>query len=46
LVHRGFRYAGLEGGQIAAGAAQGMSEIGKWQEVIGVGQYADAFEAK
>src|SRR5215469_6982233 len=45
LVHRGLRHAGLEGGQGAAGAAQSMSEIRRWLEVIGLGQYADAFEA-
>ena len=26
------------------GAAQGMSEVRKWLEGIGLGQYADAFE--
>jgi hypothetical protein len=35
----------LEGRQIAAGAAQGMSEIRTWLETIDLGQYADAFEA-
>src|SRR5215470_14939033 len=45
LVHRGLRYARPEGGQGAAGAAQGMSEVRKWLEAIGLGQYGDAFEA-
>src|SRR6516164_5168897 len=45
LVHRGLRYIGLEGSQIAAGAAEGMSEVRKWLEAIGLGQYGDAFEA-
>src|SRR5262245_7098699 len=46
LVRRGLRPARLEGGQGAAGAAQGMSEIRKWLEAIGLGQYAAAFETK
>jgi hypothetical protein len=41
---RRFRHASLEGGQIAAGAAQGMSEMRNWLKSIGLGQYGDAFE--
>ena len=45
LVHRGLRHAGSARGQGAGGGAGSMSAVRNWLEAIGLGQYADAFEA-
>src|SRR5262252_2663374 len=45
LVHRGLRHARSQGGQDPARGARSMSAVRPWLEAIGLGQYADAFEA-
>jgi hypothetical protein len=45
LVQGGLRHGRLVGREGAVGAAQSMSEVRKWLEGIGLGEYGDAFEA-
>src|SRR5271169_5399408 len=45
LVHRRLRHAGSARGQGAVGGVGSMSAVRNWLEAIGLGQYADAFEA-
>jgi hypothetical protein len=44
-VHRGFRHPGSHRGEDAARGTLRMSSVRNWLEAIGLGQYADAFEA-